>query len=60
MFYAYAALGLGCAGIYACLPQARMTEKSRVTPLSRSRPAALTSIGSTIDGSSAEENCATV
>ena len=38
MFYAYAALGLGCAGIYARLPQARMTETSRVTPLSRSRP----------------------
>jgi MFS family permease len=38
MFYAYAALGLGCAGLYARLPQARMTETSRVTPLSRSRP----------------------
>jgi MFS family permease len=38
MFYAYAALGLGCAGLYARLPHARMTETGRVTPLGRSRP----------------------
>ena len=38
MFYAYAALGLGCAGLYARLPHARMTETSRQTPLGRSRP----------------------
>jgi MFS family permease len=38
MFYAYAALGLGCAGLYARLPHARMTETGRVTSLGRSRP----------------------
>ena len=38
MFYAYAALGLGCAVLYTRLPHARMTETGRQTPLGRSRP----------------------
>jgi MFS family permease len=38
MFYSYAALGLGCAVLYARLPHARMTETSRQAPLGPSRP----------------------
>ena len=38
MFYAYAALGLGCAALYALLPHARMMKASRQAPLGPSRP----------------------
>ena len=38
MFYSYAALGLGCAVLYARLPHARMTETSRQAPLGPSGP----------------------
>jgi len=37
MFYAYAALGLLCAAIYACLPHAHAEERPAAAPLKQSR-----------------------
>jgi MFS family permease len=37
MFYAYAALGLGCVALYLCLPHTRMVEANPHAPLGPSR-----------------------